>query len=221
MKEMQGQVRVLSSVSSYLVVLWCQKLSSGPQYQCLQCFDAVGWAAGRASECFFWYQPTQVVPEQRPLNSCYCPQYQCCQKSVLRYNRPTLVRTAEQTWNSLLTRVMCTFLLLDGADDSETSIFIDQVSEIASVAVIRCIRFWLHTVHGRLHRQLLVCVARRQQPIPTGQPHRPNQLRLVLPVLPRPLQVWHATGLPDRSAPSARAWSVVWSVQFIARFCIF
>jgi len=23
-------------------------------------------------ECFFWYQPTQVVPDQRPLNSCMC-----------------------------------------------------------------------------------------------------------------------------------------------------
>jgi len=23
-------------------------------------------------ECFFWYQPTQVVPAQRPLNSCMC-----------------------------------------------------------------------------------------------------------------------------------------------------
>jgi len=22
------------------------------------------------SECFFWYRPTQVVPEQRPLNGC-------------------------------------------------------------------------------------------------------------------------------------------------------
>jgi len=23
-------------------------------------------------ECFFWYQPTRVVPDQRPLNGCVC-----------------------------------------------------------------------------------------------------------------------------------------------------
>ena len=23
-------------------------------------------------ECFFWYRPTRVVPEERPLNSCVC-----------------------------------------------------------------------------------------------------------------------------------------------------
>ena len=23
-------------------------------------------------ECFFWYRPTQVVPDQRPLNGCDC-----------------------------------------------------------------------------------------------------------------------------------------------------
>ena len=23
-------------------------------------------------ECFFWYRPTQAVPDQRPLNSCVC-----------------------------------------------------------------------------------------------------------------------------------------------------
>jgi len=26
------------------------------------------------AECFFWYQPTRFVPEQRPLNGCCC----CC-----------------------------------------------------------------------------------------------------------------------------------------------
>jgi len=24
------------------------------------------------AECFFWYRPTRVVPEQRPLNGCCC-----------------------------------------------------------------------------------------------------------------------------------------------------
>jgi len=23
-------------------------------------------------ECFFWYRPTRVVPDQRPLNGCVC-----------------------------------------------------------------------------------------------------------------------------------------------------
>jgi len=23
-------------------------------------------------ECFFWYQPTRVVPDKRPLNGCVC-----------------------------------------------------------------------------------------------------------------------------------------------------
>ena len=58
---------------------------------CLQCFDTVGWAAGRgASETAdatatsavasvksrlvlpFWYWLTRVVPEKGPLNGCVC-----------------------------------------------------------------------------------------------------------------------------------------------------
>ena len=40
---------------------------------CLQCFDTVGWAAGRACGQSrlvlpFWYRLTQVVLEKRPLN---------------------------------------------------------------------------------------------------------------------------------------------------------
>jgi len=31
-----------------------------------------GWVW--ASECFFWYRPTRVVPDKRPLNGCCC----CC-----------------------------------------------------------------------------------------------------------------------------------------------
>jgi len=29
-----------------------------------------GWVW--VGECFFWYRPTRVVPDQRPLNSCVC-----------------------------------------------------------------------------------------------------------------------------------------------------
>jgi len=29
-----------------------------------------GWE--RVGECFFWYRPTRVVPDQRPLNGCVC-----------------------------------------------------------------------------------------------------------------------------------------------------
>jgi len=41
---------------------------------CLQCFDAVGWAAGRASRLVlpFWYRLTRVVPDKGPLNGCVC-----------------------------------------------------------------------------------------------------------------------------------------------------
>ena len=33
-----------------------------------------------AGECFFWYRPTRVVPDKRPLNGCCCC---CCYRSVL------------------------------------------------------------------------------------------------------------------------------------------
>ena len=29
-------------------------------------------------ECFFWYRPTQVVPDQRPLNGCVCVCVRAC-----------------------------------------------------------------------------------------------------------------------------------------------
>jgi len=32
-----------------------------------------GWAW--VGECFFWYRPTRVVPDQRPLNGCVCVGY--------------------------------------------------------------------------------------------------------------------------------------------------
>jgi len=32
------------------------------------------WSSGwvRVGECFFWYRPTRVVPDKRPLNGCVC-----------------------------------------------------------------------------------------------------------------------------------------------------
>jgi len=47
---------------------------------CLQCFDAVGWAAGRAPPAckklsvgvLAWYRLTRVVPDKELLNVCVC-----------------------------------------------------------------------------------------------------------------------------------------------------
>ena len=36
-----------------------------------------GWVW--AGECFFWYRPTRVVPDKRPLNGCCC----CCNAPVI------------------------------------------------------------------------------------------------------------------------------------------
>jgi len=38
----------------------------------------VGWAW--AGECFFWYRPTRVVPDKRPLNGCCCCSWPLCIK---------------------------------------------------------------------------------------------------------------------------------------------
>ena len=35
-----------------------------------------GWVW--VGECFFWYRPTRVVPDQQPLNGCCCCCYCCC-----------------------------------------------------------------------------------------------------------------------------------------------
>ena len=40
-----------------------------------------GWVW--AGECFFWYRPTRVVPDKRPLNGCCC-----CYCAVLVWVRP-------------------------------------------------------------------------------------------------------------------------------------
>jgi len=36
--------------------------------------------------CFFWYRPTRVVPEQRPLNGCCCCYYLSLAPSLGRLN---------------------------------------------------------------------------------------------------------------------------------------
>jgi len=33
------------------------------------------YALKQKAECFFWYRPTLVVPEQRPLNGCFVVVY--------------------------------------------------------------------------------------------------------------------------------------------------
>jgi len=45
--------------------------------------DDVQWSGWVwVGECFFWYRPTRVVPDQRPLNGCVCVLYlfmtHCC-----------------------------------------------------------------------------------------------------------------------------------------------
>ena len=38
-----------------------------------------GWVW--AGECFFWYRPTRVVPDKRPLNGCCCCCHWCAQQT--------------------------------------------------------------------------------------------------------------------------------------------
>ena len=38
-------------------------------------------------ECFFWYWPTRVVPDQRPLNGCVCACVRACVRSSYKYSR--------------------------------------------------------------------------------------------------------------------------------------
>ena len=53
-----------------------------------------GWVW--VGECFFWYWPTRVVPDQRPLNGCVC--VICCQ-------------LAEQVWFGSCRWLQCLWLL--------------------------------------------------------------------------------------------------------------
>jgi len=46
----------------------------------------------RVGECFFWYRPTRVVPDQRPLNGCVCVCVVCV--CILHY-------TQRREWNRL------------------------------------------------------------------------------------------------------------------------
>jgi len=43
-------------------------------------------------ECFFWYRPTRVVPDRRPLNGCVCVCVCVCMSMVITMS-PT--KTAE------------------------------------------------------------------------------------------------------------------------------
>jgi len=40
-------------------------------------------------ECFFLYQPTRVVPDQRPLNGCVCVYGCVCVRVYLNYSEPS------------------------------------------------------------------------------------------------------------------------------------
>ena len=44
-----------------------------------------GWVC--VGECFFWYRPTRVVPDQRPLNGCVCV---CCRFFVPSSIHPSI-----------------------------------------------------------------------------------------------------------------------------------
>ena len=67
-----------------------------------------GWVW--AGECFFWYRPTRVVPEKRPLNGCCCCrnyyniwQHYCCKITNLRNTKMWFLETGvpvcPNNWN--------------------------------------------------------------------------------------------------------------------------
>ena len=75
-----------------------------------------GWVW--AGECFFWYQPTRVIPDKRPLNGCCCCCCCCCpglpgwtatrkEKSNLDF---TKARDSECQWYQLGHMQVCTLL---------------------------------------------------------------------------------------------------------------
>jgi len=45
-----------------------------------------GWVW--VGECFFWYRPTRVVPDQRPLNGCVCVCVHACLTVSLHSHSP-------------------------------------------------------------------------------------------------------------------------------------
>ena len=63
-------------------------------------------------ECFFWYRPTRVVPDQRPLNGCVCvTNFVVCMSSDVKVMLPQ-----KNTINNLKVHVqnILTELLLRG-----------------------------------------------------------------------------------------------------------
>jgi len=68
-----------------------------------------GWVW--VGECLFWYRPTRVVPDQRPLNGRFC----CCTQ-VNRYQKGktnldfTEARDSEWQWHQLGHMQVCTLL---------------------------------------------------------------------------------------------------------------
>jgi len=61
-------------------------------------------------ECFFWYRPTRVVPDQRPLNGCCCCCYVTCQ--LITSHMMTIGLVLEQFWASKLHISFCALTVL-------------------------------------------------------------------------------------------------------------
>ena len=52
--------------------------------------DVRWWGWVWVGECFFWYRPTRVVPDQRPLNGCVCVCV-CTYSNVTACQKPLLL----------------------------------------------------------------------------------------------------------------------------------
>ena len=61
-----------------------------------------GWVW--AGECFFWYRPTRVVPDKRPLNGCCC----CCMS--LQRDNHVRISSLQFLWLGALTDAQRTVL---------------------------------------------------------------------------------------------------------------
>ena len=62
-----------------------------------------GWVW--AGECFFWYRPTRVVPDKRPLNGCCC----CC--ADLQWKRLKNIHVGHTTAYIYLPRMLLQMIL--------------------------------------------------------------------------------------------------------------
>jgi len=55
------------------VTLWSVDRTEGSNCKWRKMIKDVRWSGWVwVGECFFWYRPTRVVPDQRPLNGCVC-----------------------------------------------------------------------------------------------------------------------------------------------------